>query len=61
MTTRETLNTPTFGEALVMFMFAKPASRLFSRVIGRAHERGFINSEQLHDIHGIWNRLVLGQ
>ena len=38
----------------------KPLNEIFSRVIGRAYERGFINSVQMHEIHGIWNRMVNG-
>ena len=44
-----------------LFMLARnPANEIFHRVIGRAYERGFINSTQLHEIAGIWNRMVNG-
>ncbi len=45
--------------ALIM-LTRRPANRLFSIVICRAHERGIINSVQLHEILGIWNRMVNG-
>lgn len=51
----------TLSETIIMFIFAHGATRLFSRVVNRAYERSFINSTQLHEIHAIWNRMILGR
>lgn len=48
-------------ELVVCFVFIKPASRMFSRVISRAYERSFISSTQLHELHAIWDRMFRGK
>lgn len=44
----------------LLMLARRPANEMFHRALGRAYERGFINSTQLHDICGIWNRMVNG-
>jgi hypothetical protein len=42
-----------------LFMLGRAgAHEIFCRVVGRAYERSFINSTQLHELHGIWNRMT---
>jgi hypothetical protein len=50
-----------FLEMLVCFVFIKPASRMFSRVLSRAYERSFISSTQYHELHAIWDRMYRGE
>lgn len=44
----------------LLMIARKPANEMFHVVIGRACERGMINSHQMHEVCGIWNRMVNG-
>ena len=51
---KDNINTNMNIEKIVMFLFSKTITKIFSRIIMLAYEKGRINSKQMHEICAIW-------